>query len=83
MTLKLDEELLAEVERLREIIFNICVSMVSAGTQKPEGFPSGLAITLPRTDALILKATDEIAVRKANEVAWGEMRRGTTDDEND
>lgn len=82
MNLEFEKELLAEVERLRKLVSDICVAMCFA-PGLPDGFPPGERIRLDRTDEVISHAKATIAAREQNNAAWDRLRKGTTDDPDD
>ena len=82
MDLKLEKDLLAEVERLRKLVSDICVSMCFQ-PGLPDGFPDGNRIQLQRTDELISHAKGVIQAREQNQGFMDALRKGTTDDLDD
>ena len=82
MDLKLEKDLLAEVERLRKLVSDICVAMCFAD-KLPDGFPDGNRIQLQRTDELISHSKAVIQAREQNQGFMDALRKGTTDDLDD
>ena len=83
MDLKLEKALLAEVERLRKLVSDMCVARCFEERPLPYGWPSGETVNLLRTDELISHAKDVIQAREQNQGFMDALRKGTTDDLDD